>query len=151
MNVTFPLAKPSDLGTIIGLMRELYRHDHLIFGERMAQEAVRKFLLDHSLGRLWLIDRMDKSVGYMVLTFGYSFEYHGRDAFLDEIYIQQVYRGNGYGTKAISFIEQECRSLGVHAFHLEVERKNHNAQSFYHKMGFNDHDHYLLTKWMSNK
>ncbi len=149
MSLTFPLAKPSDLTIIIGLMRELYEQDHLVFDERMAQKAVTRFLLDHSLGRLWLIALKGKPIGYMALTFGYSLEYHGRDAFLDEIYIQQAYRGKGLGTKAISFVEEECRSLGVHVLHLEVERENKTAQTFYHKMGFKDHDRYLLTKWMS--
>ncbi len=149
MSAEFLVAKPSDLDTIIDLMKELYKHDHITFNEKMAQKALRKIFLDRSLGQLWLITLKDKPIGYMALTFGYSLEYHGRDAFLDEIYIQQAYREKGYGTKAISHMEQECRSLGIHALHLEVERENKTAQNFYHKMGFDDHDRYLLTKWIS--
>jgi ribosomal protein S18 acetylase RimI-like enzyme len=36
----------------------------------------------------------------------------------------------------------------VRALHLEVERANTEAQAFYHKAGFADHDRYLLTKQM---
>jgi ribosomal protein S18 acetylase RimI-like enzyme len=38
--------------------------------------------------------------------------------------------------------------LGVHTLHLEVERKNVRAHHLYRKMGFEDHDRYLMTKWL---
>jgi ribosomal protein S18 acetylase RimI-like enzyme len=34
----------------------------------------------------------------------------------------------------------------VQALHLEVELAKTKAQAFYHKVGFEDHDRYLLTK-----
>jgi ribosomal protein S18 acetylase RimI-like enzyme len=83
-----------------------------------------------------------------VLTLGYSLEYHGRDAIIDELYIIEEYRGQGIGTRAIELAAKESRSLGIKALHLEVERKNTNAQHFYRKIGFEDHDRYLLTKWL---
>jgi ribosomal protein S18 acetylase RimI-like enzyme len=43
-------------------------------------------------------------------------------------------------------LEEACRSLEVQALHLEVERANTKAQAFYHKVGFEDHDRYMLTK-----
>ena len=87
-------------------------------------------------------------VGYVVLTLGFSLEFHGRDAFVDEIYIRAQYRGRGIGGKALAFAEGACRSLGVRALHLEVERKNTAAQAVYRKVGFKDHDRYLMTKYV---
>ena len=43
------------------------------------------------------------AVGYLVLTLGYSLEYGGRDAFIDEVYIRSSYRGRGIGTAALTF------------------------------------------------
>jgi ribosomal protein S18 acetylase RimI-like enzyme len=73
---------------------------------------------------------------------------HGRDAFIDEIYIRESHRGKGIGAKVIKFVEETCRSLEVQALHLEVERANTRAQAFYRKIGFQGHNRYLLTKWI---
>lgn len=101
---------------------------------------------DASLGRVWLICTAGTAIGYMVLTLGFSLEYGGRDAFIDEIYIREPSRGQGIGTHALSFAEERCRALGVRALHLEVERANSGAYNVYRRVGFVDHDRYLMTK-----
>jgi len=88
----------------------------------------------------------DKAVGYLVITFGYSLEYHGQDAFIDELFIEANYRHQGIGTKAMEFALEACRELGIHALYLEVERANIAGQALYRKFGFEDSDRYLLTR-----
>ncbi len=149
MDATFRLAADASIDLLVRFMRELYEHDHLPFDEAAARQAMEKILQDHSLGRVWLINDGEQAIGYVVLTLGYSLEYHGRDAFIDEIYIRESHRSRGIGKQAIQFVEAVCRELGVQALHLEVERANTKAQAFYHKIGFEDHDRYLLTKWIS--
>ncbi len=149
MGITFKIAAGADAGLLLNFMHELYEHDSLPFDEAAARQALEKILRDHSLGRVWLIEDGDEAIGYVVLTLGYSLEYHGRDAFVDEIYICQSHRGKGIGAQAIKFVEEACRRLEVQALHLEVERENTKAQAFYHKVGFEDHDRYLLTKWIA--
>jgi len=36
------------------------------------------------MGRVWLIQYQGQVIGYVILTLGYSLEYGGRDAFIDE-------------------------------------------------------------------
>jgi GNAT superfamily N-acetyltransferase len=151
MDTIFRLAARGDIDLLVRFMRELYEHDHLPFDEAAARQAMEKILQDHSLGRVWLIQHGEQAIGYVVLTLGYSLEYHGRDAFIDEIYIRESHRGKGIGAKAVQFVEEACRTLEVRALHLEVERANTNAQAFYHKTGFEDHDRYLLTKRFAEK
>jgi ribosomal protein S18 acetylase RimI-like enzyme len=146
MDTTFRIAAHADIDLLVRFMRELYEHDHLPFDGPAARLAMEKILQDHSLGRVWLIQDGEQAIGYVVLTLGYSLEYHGRDAFVDEIYIRASHRGKGIGTQIIQFLEEVCRNLEVRALHLEVERANTKAQAFYHKVGFEDHDRYLLTK-----
>jgi ribosomal protein S18 acetylase RimI-like enzyme len=146
MDATFRIAARADIDLLVRFMRELYEHDRLPFDEPAARQALERILQDHALGRVWLINDGDLAIGYVVLTLGYSLEYHGRDAFVDEIYISVSHRSKGIGTKIIKFVEEVCRDLEVRALHLEVERANTKAQAFYHKVGFEDHDRYLLTK-----
>ena len=150
MDTTFTIATHADLDTLVQFMREYYEFDHLPFAEHVARSALEKFVGDESLGRLWLIHCNTEAVGYLVLTLGYSLEYGGRDAFIDEVYIRASHRGRGIGQRALAFAEETCRrSLDVRALHLEVERENTNAQALYRKVGFVDHDRYLMTKRIS--
>ena len=146
----FKIAEKSDIETLVEFIREFYEFEHLKFDESIVRTALAKILDDDSLGRVWLIQHGDEAIGYVVLTFGYSLEFRGRDAFIDELYIRESYRGQGVGMSVIQFIESVSPSLGIQALHLEVERKNTAAQNLYRKVGFKDHNRYLMTKWIAN-
>ena len=121
------------------------------FDEGTAREALEEFITDSSLGSIWLIETDGAPIGYVALTLCYSFEYHGRNAYIDELYIDAAYRGQGIGRQTLRFIEEECRRLRVRAIHLEVERANVIGQALYAKFGFDDHDRYLMTKWVAGE
>lgn len=146
MNIDFRLADVDDVDLLLEFMREYYEFDHLTFDEQVARASLRKILSDDPFGRVWLIQTDGNPVGYVVLTLGFSLMFGGRDAFIDEFYIRADQRGLGIGRRSLEFVEGVCRSLGVQALHLEVERDNTNAQAVYRKFGFEDHAHYLMTK-----
>ena len=148
METNFKIANSSDTETLLELIQEFYEGEHLPFDDNMIR-ALAKILNDDSLGRIWLIQDGNEAIGYVVLTFGYSLEFRGRDALVDELYIRESYRRQGVGTNALQFVEDVCSSLGIEALHLEVDRKNPVAQSLYRKVGFEDHDRYLMTKWIA--
>src|SRR5262249_4356713 len=137
-----------DTGTLIAMMRGLYAHDGLKFEETSARRALAGLIGDETFGRVFLILSANEVVGYAVLTFGYSLEFHGRDAFVDELYLRDEYRGQGIGARALTFLTEVCAENGVSALHLEVERNNTPAQAVYRKFGFEEHDRYLMTKWI---
>jgi ribosomal protein S18 acetylase RimI-like enzyme len=82
------------------------------------------------------------------LTFGYSLEYQGRDAFIDELYIDVAHRNQGIGSKTLQFALAACRELDINAIHLEVEPTNAAGLSLYRRFGFEDHDRKLMTRWI---
>ncbi len=147
--VSFVRATPADTDLLVEMMREFYAYEHLAWDEEAARRGLEMVLGDGSLGEVWTMRRGGEAVGYFVLGFGFSLEFRGRDAFLDELYVREAHRGGGVGRRAIRQAEEVCRERGVRALHLEVERKNTGAQAFYRTLGFGDHDRYLLTKWVS--
>lgn len=151
MKINFRKASSADEDCVLAFMRAYYELDHLTLDEERARSALKKILHDASVGQIWLIQDKTETAGYMVLTLGFSLEYHGRDAFLDEIYIKESHRGKGIGQQALAFIEEQCRLRGVHALHLEVERTNAHAQKSYRRFGFVDHDRYLMTKRIAGR
>ena len=141
-------AVPEDAPQLLGLMREFYAFEHITFDESRARTALARLLDDATLGRVFLIEEDGERAGYVVVAFGYSLEFHGRDAFVDELFLRPSFRGRGLGREVLRFVEDHCRASGVTALHLEVERKNTAAQEFYRRIGFHDHDRYLMTRWI---
>jgi ribosomal protein S18 acetylase RimI-like enzyme len=146
MEATFKAANHADMDVLLALRREFCRHAGIEFDESRARVALVRLLDDPSLGRVWLSDSGGATVGFVVLIFSYSLEFDGRDAYIDEIYLQEPYRGRGLGPKSLLFAEGVCAALGVRALHLGVDRNNRRALAAYLKAGFEDRNHYLLTK-----
>jgi ribosomal protein S18 acetylase RimI-like enzyme len=145
----FNPATSDDIETLIVMMRDLYTHDGLApLDESSARRALLGVIGDNTLGHVFMIVLENEVAGYAVLAFGYSLEFHGRDAFVDELYLRDEYRGQGIGKRALEFLTEVCVAEGVSALHLEVERSNTQAQAVYRKFGFEDHDRYLMTRWL---
>ena len=149
MEPTFRTAGASDADALVEMMRDFNAHERIAFDEREVRAVLARLFADDALGLACLILLGGEVAGYVVITFGFSIEFRGRDAFIDELFLKDEYRGLGLGAAAIRLAEGVCRRRGVRALHLEVERENTRAQSLYRRAGFLDHDRYLLTKWLS--
>ena len=146
MQPVFALAETSDVDQLVELMREFYAIEHLRFDEAVARAALAQLLRDCRFGVIHVIWVDEEAAGYLVVTFGFSLEFGGRDALVDELYLRENFRGRGIGKAALELAEAMCREEGISALHLEVDRVNTRAQSIYRQAGFRDHDRYLLTK-----
>ena len=130
-------------------MRGLAEHPPALdFDEGEVRAALRKFLAHPEFGHSWLIYLNGQVAGYVILTLGYSFEYRGRDAFIDELYIERDFRRMGLGRRALEFAEERARKLGVNAVHLEVDAGNGAALELYRRSGYASNGRYLMTKWL---
>jgi ribosomal protein S18 acetylase RimI-like enzyme len=148
--VIFRPASPQDEQVLLRMMRSLAEQEPgaYYFDEPVVRDGLRKFLANPELGKAWVFIDAETPVGYIVLTFGYSFEYHGRDSFVDELYIEPQYRRQGIGRRAMQFVEERARELGVNAIHLEVDQGNDPAAGLYRRAGYDDHARFLMTKWL---
>lgn len=141
--MTFRLATDSDLPALLDLEAEFYAHEGYPFDRASNERSLRRLAHDPSLGRLFIVGQGD---GYMVVTFGFSIEFGGRDAFIDELYIAPHARGRGLGTEAIRIAEAACVAADVATLHLEVEHENARARTLYERQGFYTHDRHLMSK-----
>ncbi len=57
---------------------------------KIARGALEVLVGDETLGRVWVICAAGAAIGYVVLTLGYSLEYGGRDACIDELYVREA-------------------------------------------------------------
>ncbi len=142
-----------DEAALVPMMRALDEHEPyaIRFDESAVRTAFRQFLSLPSFGRAWLLYAGPALVGYIVLTIGFSFEFHGHDAFVDELYIAPDHRRRGFGRQALAIVEQKAREMGVNAIHLEVDRGNDAALELYRCSGYRDHARFLMTKWLNRE
>jgi ribosomal protein S18 acetylase RimI-like enzyme len=144
---TFRPAVAGDLTELLRFSEALYCEDGTVRFERERAEAgFRQLVESESLGRVWMIEVDGRSTGYVVLTWGFSVEYWGRVGLVDELYVLPGHRDTGLGTAAMDLAERSCRERGIKAMQLEVSRTNVRAQALYRRLGFVDHDRYLMTK-----
>lgn len=146
---SFRPAEPADVDAIIAMMRGYYAQDGYTFIESEARATALMLIDDPTIGRLWVACEGKTVVGYVAVALGFSFEYRGREAFVDELQIAESHRGRGLGREALEIAEAWCREAGVNALHLEVERHRENALELYRRRGFEDFGRYLMTKWLT--
>jgi ribosomal protein S18 acetylase RimI-like enzyme len=108
-----------------------------------SERAMRQLVGDPSLGRLFISEQCD---AYLVIGFGFSLEFGGRDAFVDELYVAPEARSRGLGSEALTLAEEACRAAGIRALHLEVAHENHRARALYARSGYYAHERHLMTK-----
>lgn len=149
-SLVFREAIPGDEAVLLPMMRALAEQDPEVipFNETSARAAFHQFLSLPAFGRIWLLYNGAELIGYIILAIGFSFEFRGHDAFIDELYIVPAHRHRGFGRQAMAFVEQEAREMGVNAIHLEVDPGNDSALELYRRTGYIDHDRFLMTKWL---
>lgn len=127
------------------MMEDFYKIDGYPFDLTLARKNFLEFIEKEHLGRGWIILSGGSVIGYLLLCFGFSFEFGGRNAFLDELFIREKYRGQGAGSLAVKFVISEAPNHGVKALHLEVELTNDKALALYRRHGFKEHKRRLMT------
>jgi GNAT superfamily N-acetyltransferase len=146
MTIAFREGSLEDVSSILEMMASFYAIDRYPFDREITHDNLEHFLSAPSLGRLWMIQHDHTSIGYIVLAFGFSFEYGGRDAFIDELFLKSEFRNKGIGVTAMSFVEQQARLLQVKTLHLEVEKHNVKGNRLYSNQGFANNGRMLLSK-----
>lgn len=141
---TFKPFTSSDSSLVIKMMEDFYSIDNYPFDSENTRKLFHQFLQDEKLGKGWLIYFENEVVGYIILTFIFSFEYQGKIAFLDELYIKKTARGKGIGKQALQFIQQQAPKLSLKVIYLEVEPHNETAQKLYLANDFVIHKRNLM-------
>ena len=134
----------SDIDVIVKMMQEFYAIDNYPIDAETSKNLFHEFIADKNLGTAWLILSDSEIVGYVILTFIFSFEYQGKIAFLDELYLSEKARGKGIGNQAVAFIIEQSKKLSLKLIYLEIENHNQNAQKLYIASGFELHNRKLM-------
>lgn len=144
MNIQLQRAAPHHLTKVLPLVAAYHAFEHIDSSVQGRSAAVRHLLQNPDLGGIWLIEADTRLAGYIALCRGFSIEFNGYDAFVDELFLLPEFRGRGVGKQVLAQIGGEARKLDINALHLEVARDNRAARKLYAGAGFAARDKYLL-------
>ena len=143
-DISLAIAGPSQLGDLLPLVAAYHLFEEISLSADIREKSVEKLLSDGTLGEVWLIKKSDHLIGYVVVCFSYSIEFGGREAFIDEFYIETPERGRRIGTEVLGKLKERMCTHSIAAVHLEVDQRNERAKSLYLQSGFSYRDKYRL-------
>ena len=144
MQTTFKPFDAADAPAVVAMMQEFYAIDNYPIDASVSKGLFFEFIENDSLGRGWVIVHNGKPAGYIILTFVFSFEYQGRIAFLDELFVSPEARGAGLGKLALDFIAEEAKALSIKIIYLEIEPHNEAARKLYLSKNYTVHKRGLM-------
>ena len=142
--IRFETSKISDIETLSSMMKDFYAIDNYPISIEKSKVLLNEFIENENLGKSYLIYKEEKIAGYFIITYVFSFEYGGRIAFLDELYIKSEFRNQGIGNDAIEFLKTKTKALNINLIYLEIENHNEKAQNLYLKHNFEMHNRKLM-------
>ena len=142
-------AEPRHFDEILVMVSEFHAIALLPFSASGTGGALRRLLDNSNLGFVLFSTKASITTGYILLGFGYSLEFGGRDAFVDELYVRPAHQRQGIGTALLLAAERTAAQLGVNALHLESDFDNPGATSLYESKSYFKHPRLLMTKWLN--
>ena len=138
------LANEEDADRLLPLLTAFHEERGLDTDPDQQAGAVAPLLAGSPHGAIWLIGPRRAPVGYICITFGWSLEFGGLDAIVDELYIRPAVRRRGMGFEALSGIAKAMKDAGVKALHLEADRGDERLIEFYRRARFQPRESYMF-------
>ena len=144
MTTALHLAKPDDLDRLCRLVAGFHQEAGIEQSEEVRRDGLTPLLEGVPHGVVYLMGPTRAPIGYVVVTFGWSVEFGGMDAFIDELYLRRAVRRRGIATEVLISLPKALGDAGVKGLHLEVDREDESAQRLYARAGFRARERYML-------
>lgn len=136
MSASLHLAGPDDLPQLLPMVAAFHEGENIDSTEEKRAAALQPLLDGAPHGAVWLIGPVRAPLGYIAISFGWSIEYGGLDAVVDELFIRPRVRGRGIASEALALMGKTLGAAGVKALHLEVHDENATAIRLYSRAHF---------------
>jgi ribosomal protein S18 acetylase RimI-like enzyme len=144
MMPTYKAITHPDIDILTAMRHEFYAIDGVQIDIEESKKLFAQFIENENLGKAWLIFLESEIIGFVILTFVFSFEYGGKIAFIDELYLSENARSKGIGKQTMAFIAAESQKMDLRLLYLEVDDHNLNAKKLYLSAGFEFHNRLIM-------
>lgn len=97
---------------------------------------------------LMMIEENGKQIGFMNLLSVFSVWAHGKTLVLDDLFIEENYRGRGFGRKVLKYLDGYTAENGYKRLQFSSEFSNPGAHKFYTALGYKSNDMHFYAKYM---
>ena len=129
-------AQPSDPNQLLTWVADYHAFEGINSDQAHRLGAISPLIDGSPHGDVHIITQHGVDVGYVIFCYGWSIEFGGAEAILDELYLCPTMRGRGLGTIALRESIAALKVAGIILITLEVDHSNLAAQSLYRDMGF---------------
>lgn len=144
MTTAIHLAKPEDQPRLLTLIAAFHAECGIERSDDQRSAGLMPLLQGSPLGAAWVFGPSKAPTGYTIITFGWSMEMGGLDAFVDELFIRPSVRKRGIASEVLMAISSSLADVGVKALHVETDRSDDVTQRLYTRAHFKLRDHYSL-------
>ena len=122
---------------VIDMMRKFYTSPAVMTdgSEKIFAANVENCLSGSTCAEGFVFEIDKKIIGYGITARSYSTEFGGECVWIEDIFIEENYRGRGFGTKFIRYVKEIYPEK---ILRLEAEKDNAAALKIYKRLGFKE-------------
>ena len=127
----------ADKKIVVDMMRDFYKSPALITNgsEKIFDNNVESCIKNSPYIEGFVFEIENKIIGYGMIAKSFSTEFGGECIWIEDIYLEKDYRGQGFGTKFINYVKENFPGK---ILRLEAEHDNQRALITYKKFGFKE-------------
>lgn len=145
MQIEIRPARATDANTVVAFNIALADESEGKLLDRITVEhGVAAVLADPGKGRYYIAERDGVAIGQLMLTFEWSDWRNGTFWWIQSVYVNREYRGQGVFSRLYRFVERQAREDdGACGLRLYVDKGNTHAAQVYRALGMTE-AHYDL-------
>lgn len=137
LNCIIRRAVNSDISSMIRLLRILFSIEtDFAFDELTQQKGLEMMLADYSKRCIMVAEQNQQIAGMCTAQILVSTAEGGKVALVEDLVVEDIYRGQGLGKELLSAIEDWAMARDVKRLQLLADRNNTPALAFYQKLNW---------------
>lgn len=127
----------ADKKIVVDMMRKFYNSPALITNgsEKIFDNNLESCIKNSPYIEGFVFTIENKIIGYGIIAKSFSTEFGGECIWIEDIYLEKDFRGQGFGTKFINYVKENYRGK---ILRLEAEKDNLHALTTYKNFGFKE-------------
>lgn len=128
-------ANINDLQLIIDFIHKLAVYEKLEHEMKATKELIEKWIFKEKKAEVLFIIENQKEVGFVLYFYNFSTFVGKPGIYIEDIFILEEYRGNGYGKEVFKYLANKAVKEGYGRIEWICLDWNKTAINFYEKMG----------------
>lgn len=129
-------ATAADVSTICSLIRELAEFEHLLHEVTATEQSLQAELFGDNPGAEVVVGQLgEEIVGFALYFQNFSTFLSRRGIYLEDLYVRNKFRGQGYGGQLLQYLARICVERGYGRLEWSVLDWNQRAIDFYKSLG----------------